>query len=284
MLENHNVAIRKISAVSKYCKVVLADDWIYPDCLEKMVAVAEQYPSAGIVSSYQLHGREVRSAGLPYTQRLVTGRDACRNFLLDELILFGTQNSVLYRSDLVRSRDPFYVESDMCADFEACLALLQRSDLGFVHQVLTFSRIRSVSGGAISWDMGANFVSLMDMLVTYGPSCLTAGEFQNCLTYQLAHYYQFLGRRFWVERSRAFWRYHKTALSKSGAGLSATRLVAAAIIQLISAATDLKQTKERVKRIFELKKIRSAEMRCVVAGYGGRSPKTEGPDSFSSFS
>ena len=47
MLANHNVAVRQISPVSKYCKVVLADDWIFPECLERMVTVGEAYPSAG---------------------------------------------------------------------------------------------------------------------------------------------------------------------------------------------------------------------------------------------
>src|SRR5215831_19118689 len=124
VIPNHNVALRQISPESKYCKVVFGDDWIFPDCLEKMVAIGEQYPSVGIVSSYQLHGDKVLSTGLPYNKKVVTGREACREFFLHELVLFGTQNSVLYRSDFVRKRQPFYVEGDMCADFEVCFALL----------------------------------------------------------------------------------------------------------------------------------------------------------------
>src|SRR5512146_3249684 len=34
---NHNNAFREISPDSKYCKVVAADDWIFPECLERMV-------------------------------------------------------------------------------------------------------------------------------------------------------------------------------------------------------------------------------------------------------
>ena len=30
---NHNLALRQISARSKYCKIVFADDWIFPRCL-----------------------------------------------------------------------------------------------------------------------------------------------------------------------------------------------------------------------------------------------------------
>ena len=48
---NCNRAVRQISPHSKYCKVVLGDDWIYPECLASMVAVAEKYPSVGLVSA-----------------------------------------------------------------------------------------------------------------------------------------------------------------------------------------------------------------------------------------
>jgi hypothetical protein len=37
---------------SRYCKIVPADDWLYPECLERMVAVANANPAVGVVSSY----------------------------------------------------------------------------------------------------------------------------------------------------------------------------------------------------------------------------------------
>src|SRR4051812_41097887 len=36
-VENYNHALRQISPESKYCKMVQADDWIFPRCLEEMV-------------------------------------------------------------------------------------------------------------------------------------------------------------------------------------------------------------------------------------------------------
>lgn len=269
MLANHNVAIRQISPSSKYCKVVLADDWIFPECLEKMVAVGEAYPSAGIVSSYQLHGQQVRSTGLPYEQRLVSGRDVCRQFLLQTLTLFGTQNSVLYRADLVRSRNPFYVESDMCADFEVCLALLQMSDLGFVHQVLTFSRPRAQSMGAVTFDIGANFGSMLGMLFTYGKSCLDRNEFNECRELYLSQYYEFLGRRLFVERDSSFWSYHRRTLADLGISFSRARLARATLGELVNLLLDPKSTLERITRLFSLRKIRSGQMRRVVPGFKG---------------
>src|ERR1700691_5462259 len=40
VIPNHNTALRQISPDCKYCKFVFGDDWIFPGCVEQMVAVA----------------------------------------------------------------------------------------------------------------------------------------------------------------------------------------------------------------------------------------------------
>src|SRR5438552_9912488 len=152
-LENHNAALRYISPTSKYCKVVFGDDWIFPECLEKMVALAEAHPSVGLVGAYGLEGDRIICAGLPYTSPVVDGREICRRHLLDKLYLFGSANSVLYRADLLRRDERFYNEANIHADTEACFALLVASDFGFVHQVLAFTRVRAGSETARSLDL-----------------------------------------------------------------------------------------------------------------------------------
>ncbi len=264
MLANHNVAVRQLSPVSKYCKMVLADDWIFPECLEQMVAVAETYPSVGVVSAYQRYGEQVRITGLPLEQTFVTGEEACREFLMGKLLLFGSQTSVLYRADLVRSRDPFFVETDAFADFESCFWLLKASDLGFVHAILTFSRPRAESTGAISADLGAHFESMLGLLFTYGQDCLSSSEFNGCLERQMSQYYSFLGRRLLVEHDRDFWSYHKKTLASFGLGLDRARLARTAAAEMFASVLNPKSTIERVKRLFTLKKIRNRQARRVV--------------------
>jgi glycosyltransferase involved in cell wall biosynthesis len=264
MIANHNLAVRQISPASKYCKVVLGDDWIFPECLERMVAVGEAHPSVGVVTAYQLYGQQVRLAGLPYAEKLVGGREACRWFLLDKLPLFGSPSSALYRADLVRSRNPFYVETDMYADFEACFALLSTSDLGFVHQVLTFSRPQEASFGAISADIGAHFGSVLGMLFAYGGECLTHEEFEVCLDLRVSQYYQFLGRRLWVERDRDFWSYHKKTFAKMAIRFDRTRLAKAALGELCASVLEVKSSVESFKRFLSLRTIRNWQTRRVV--------------------
>ena len=264
MLANHNLAIRQISPESQYCKMVLADDWIFPRCLERMVAVAEEYPSVGVVSAYEQCGEEIRIKGLPEATRLVSGKEASRQFLMDKLLLFGSQNSVLYRADLVRTRDPFYVETELFADFESCFWLLQRSDLGFVHEIVTFSRRRPASIGAVSADMGVQHGSALGLLFTYGRECLTEEEFSECFERELARYYKFLGRRLLVERSREFWVYHEETLDRLGIGFSRPRVAAAAVGQLFASFLDPKSTLQSITRLFKLQQIRDRQARRVV--------------------
>jgi glycosyltransferase involved in cell wall biosynthesis len=158
---NHNEALRQISPDSKYCKVVFADDWIFPECLERMVALAEENPSVGIVGAYVLEGTHITCEGLPHPSVCVSGQEICRQTFLERLHVFGSANSLLYRSDLVRSRDPFFDETDIHADTDTCFALLQLADLGFVHQVLTFTRVRPESLTAVAKDFQTNFPSML---------------------------------------------------------------------------------------------------------------------------
>ncbi len=268
-LANHNVAVRQISPAAKYCKVVLGDDWIFPECLEKMAAVAEEYPSIGVVSAYQQGDQHSGHTGLPSGQRLMHGREASRGYLLDELFVAAMPTAVLYRADLVRNRDPFYVETDMYADLEACLALFRASDLGFVHQVLTFRRDRWASIGPVAADIGTRFGSSIGMLFTYGREYLTSAEFEDCLDRLLCRYYRFLGRRAWVERDREFWSYHRRAFGKLGIGFSRARLAKAAVGQLCGSMLQPKGTVESVRRLLSLRSIRNRQMRRVVLDVSG---------------
>jgi glycosyltransferase involved in cell wall biosynthesis len=268
MLANHNRAIRQISPDSKYCKVALADDWIFPECLEKMVTVAETHPTVGIVSSHQLHGQQMRATELSPNDTVIDGRELRRRFLLYNLVLFDTQNSVLYRADLVRNRDPFYLETETCcADWEACLALLRESDFGFVHQVLTFSRPRAQSIGAIAWDLGANFGSQLGFLFAYGRECLTPREFEACVDRTVSEYCTFLGRRVFVEFSRAFWSYHKQTFASLGMDFSLARIAVEALKHWGNRVLNPKSTLESVARYFALRKIRNHGMRAVVSTF-----------------
>src|SRR5215510_13202262 len=37
VIQNYNNAVRQTSAESAYCKILAADDWLFPECLQRMV-------------------------------------------------------------------------------------------------------------------------------------------------------------------------------------------------------------------------------------------------------
>lgn len=183
VIQSWNRTIRQISPESSYCKTVHSDDWLFPECLERMVAVAERHPSVGIVGAYRLDEDVVNLVGLPPRREVFAGREICRAQLLGVPYgyLFGSPSSTLIRCDLIRKRDPFYNEANIHADPEACYDLLRESDFGFVHQVLTYTRRHNETVSTFTRRVGSYMPSQISVLLRYGPVYLTPDELDRRL-------------------------------------------------------------------------------------------------------
>ena len=224
-LANFNAALRQIPASSKYCKIILADDWMFPECLERMVKLMEAHPSVGIVGAYGLEGQWILWEGLPYPSDVISGREICRQRLLGGPYVFGSPSSVLFRADWVRNRDPFYNESNLQADSEVCFELLKNCDFGFVHQVLTFSRDhRPEARLEASRDLNTAAAGMLHELICFGPHYLSPEEYQACLKATLAKYYDFLSTSVFLGRDKKFWEYHRMKMKQEGVEFRYSRL------------------------------------------------------------
>jgi glycosyltransferase involved in cell wall biosynthesis len=191
LAENANRALREMSPSAKYCKVLHADDWLFPECLERMVELAESYPNVGVVSAYRLEEANVTLQGIPYGTSVVRGRDVARSQLLGGPYpyLFGSPTSVLIRSDLIRNREPFYnVENRFQHDQEALYDVLRESDFGFIHQVLTFTRRPDTAGTAYWTGVGAGLPGQIDLFFKFGPVYLDKAEYQRRLAVLMVEY------------------------------------------------------------------------------------------------
>jgi glycosyltransferase involved in cell wall biosynthesis len=253
IIENHNRAFRLISRQSKYCKQVSADDWIFPECLTRMVEVAEANPSVGIVGSYQLSGTgtdgrnwRVRWDELPYPSVVTPGREVSRSQLLGGPYVFGSPTSLLYRSDLVRAQEDFFPNTTPHADTSACYKCLQQSDFGFVHQVLSYERIHLQSATAECRDLDSYYSSRLSDLIEYGPSYVTPEELSKRQDVILGTYYAFLARSVFHSRGKAFWQYHKERLRDCGHQLSTMRLAKYTCTQLLNLLLNPKSTTEKI--------------------------------------
>jgi glycosyltransferase involved in cell wall biosynthesis len=189
--ENHNRAFRAASADSEFCKVVQADDWLFPECLERMIRVAEQVDTIAIVGAYRLWEQKVDQAGLPYWKTVLSGREILRQSLLGRLWVTGAPTAVLYRSRFVRECDPFYPQTFEHADTEAAYRLLSKHDFGFVHQVLTFARRQT--GARMEWasHMNTYVPENTRFLLRYGPEVLEPAEYRQQLRLELRRYISF---------------------------------------------------------------------------------------------
>jgi glycosyltransferase involved in cell wall biosynthesis len=246
-LPNHNAALQQISPSSKYCKIVFADDWVFPECLERMVALAEEYPSVGIVGAYVLEGRNIICTGLPYPSSFVNGREICRRHLLEGLYVFGSPNAVLYRSSLVRCRNQFFNEANVHADTEVCFSLLKDSDFGFVHQVLTFTRVRPGSRTAASDEMQTCYAGMLQILLTAGREYLSHAELEKLLRKHLSEYYKFLGKSFLFHRNKTI-DYHRKKLTEAGIGFSWGRVLLGALQTLAGLGLNPKGVIEKLSK------------------------------------
>lgn len=235
MLKNHNRALRQISPASKYCKVVHADDLLFPECLERMVSLAEVFPTAGVIGSYCLWGNRVVSDGLPYSENFLSGKDICRLTLLDKIFVFWSPSSILILSDLIRNRDCFYNEKYLHADLEACYEILQKSDFAFVHQVLTFIRRHDESvTNKVAAPYNRIILSNLDLFTRYGPIYLSPDEYKSHLKVKFRQYYHFLAHNLFNLREKEFWKYHKETLKDLGYFFSLSKLARASVSELMS--------------------------------------------------
>lgn len=239
VLPNWNRSLREVSTESRYCKIVHADDWLFPECIERMVSLAEEHPRVGIVGSYRLEEDRVTLDGLPPTVRVIPGRELARSTLLGGPYpyLFGAPTQTLLRSDLVRGRDPFYDEEHLQSDTGACYELLGESDFGFVHQVLTFTRRHNETVTASVRSKTTYHPGQLWLHLKYGPLYLTSEEYERRLALWLARYGWSLVRRAPRVRDPAFREYHLEVLNMlrrqvalgqvtRGAALQARRMLA----------------------------------------------------------
>jgi len=252
MIANHNHALSTMSPASKYCKVMSADDVIFPEFLMKMVQLAEAHPSVGIVGSYQLTGGGdgwgVRCTGLPYWRTVVSGREISRLYLLNGLNVFGAPTAHLYRGDLVRSSDAFFPNARWEADISACIKHLQDSDFGFVHQILSYERRHIEQMTTTARSLDAYVSSQLSDVLEYGPCYLTEQELGKRVNELLDEYYRYLAIAVVNGRNLKYWRWQKARLDDLGVRLSIGRLGLAVCKKVADLLFNPKDTVNKLRR------------------------------------
>lgn len=255
VIENHNIAFRLMSEVAKYCKVVSADDFLFPGCIQEMVTVAENNPSVGIVGSYQLSGSNIRWQGFQYPTVVFPGREVGRQVFLTtkpEFPGFGTPTSTIYRAELVKETAEFYPNSSPHADTSACFKSLQKWDYGFVYQVLSYERRHDRTQSSKSAEMNRYSSATLNDLTEYGAWYLNKDELKDCIDRAMREYHRFLAVNYIIGfRGTEFWNYHNARLKELGYPLSRFTLLKAAVVKVLQEIVNPEQAIRKVwKRVF----------------------------------
>ena len=231
-IQNWNRSLANFSGASKYIKFVHADDWLFPQCIARMVELAEQNEDVGIVSAYRLEENRVSLDKLPTNAPLnpgsenftMDGRSVARAILFEHAYVLGSPTSMLFRSRLVRGIDSFFSTAYLHADKEAFLRLLQECDFGFIRQVLTFTRRHNESVTSLMSTLDSRRQENLLLLKKYGPVFLSDSEFPIAEKRELKGYYQFLARNVGTGKGSDFWESHRDILAKAGNPLRRMRL------------------------------------------------------------
>jgi len=233
VIENHNIAFRLMSPAATYCKPVSADDFVFPDCIARMVDLAECHPSVGIVGCYQLSGDRILWQGFEYPRAVMPGRELGRRIFRssDPTLGFGSPTSLMYRADLVRATHEFFPNPSPHADTSACFASLRQSDFGFVYQVLAYERVHAQTVSSASKALDRYTSASLNDLIDYGPDYLPREELDRRIATTLQAYRRSLAVNFVVGlRGKDYWQYHEGRLKELGFTLTRSQLIGTALI------------------------------------------------------
>jgi glycosyltransferase involved in cell wall biosynthesis len=274
VIENHNIAFRLISPESSYCKVVSADDYLFPECIEKLVDMAEREPRVAIVGSYAINDLGVHRIGLPPDKSVWDGSEFCRLYFLGDIEPVGAPSSLLYRSALIRAHDPFYPGTLPNADVAACLACLRDGDFGLVHQILSYERIHAEALSTGVRELNGFLIDRIQFLREYGSLYLGRDAIERRERELLRELYSCLATAALHRRGKAFWNYQCERLRAVGYPIGSVRLMGAVCLKLADLIFNPKQTLEKAFR----RRRPAWTSRVGAAGQIGHSAPTNGSD------
>jgi glycosyltransferase involved in cell wall biosynthesis len=276
VIENHNIAFGLIPPMAKYCKVVSADDFLFPECISRLVECAEANPSAALIGSYQLSGEHIRWQGFNYPKTLISGLELCRQMFLgeDKNFGFGTPTSLLYRADLVRASNAFYPNASPHADTSACFSSLRTANFGFVYQILSYERTHQSTQSFWSAQINRYASARLNDLMEYGPLYLSSKEQQQQIKRALNDYHRFLAINWMIgSRNKDFWNYHETRLRELGYPLRPFALLKAATLSVLRETLNPEQA---IRKLWT--RLSSRPRSAIAQATASSAPDRKGPN------
>ncbi len=162
VIQNFNKCVEHIAPGSTWLKYALADDIMFPYCIQEMLRVGEKDPRIGIVSAYRIYDHYLAYLGLPMDQQIFDGADILKNQIVHKFhVCSGSPNSLMYRRQVFDELGGFRNDY-LHADTDLAYRLLDRYKLGFVHDVLTWTGQHEGRVEVASIKAGRNITEYLD--------------------------------------------------------------------------------------------------------------------------
>ena len=266
-IQNWNSGLSRISPHSKYCKILHADDWLYPECIEKMVGLAEKNPRVGIVGSYRIDENQVNLDGLDPGISVVSGREICRMYLLGQMFVFGSPSTLLFTSEIIRANNPFYDEQEIHADTYLCLRILESYDFGFIHQVLSYTRRHNESTSSFVNKYDTRIIERITTLHNYGKIYLNQDELKKRQKELSNRYHRFLAKKTFECKEVSYWQYHINELRKINFSINWLKVLLCIVYQMTLPVETYPHLLKGLKKIIsgDKNKIKKGELSKVCS-------------------
>jgi len=160
MVQNWNFCLEH--AKGKYIKFLHQDDVLEPDCIEKMVALAEQdneiglvFSPRGIIASNEAQNDPICQADIQHSKNLYTAWQNLQsiqdgqtlllapNIIENPINKIGEPTTVLIRKEVFDNIGFFDTELCQLVDVEMWFRIMSQYKIGFVDQILSHWRIHS---------------------------------------------------------------------------------------------------------------------------------------------
>lgn len=230
--ENYNRAVNCGASAAEYVKIVEADNQLWPECVERMVALAESDPKIGLVGCYWFHGEGFRGDGLPPSSGILDGNEIRREHLLTDVYYLGTPTTLLFRAAALLSLTPCFRPGLFFDDVDLCFRVLRDWKFGFLHQVLAF--VRDDNNGLFNAFAEFDYIPAYRYLLaaTYSREMFDSGQAEAIIERRKAAYYRQLG--YWLVhgRPKQYWEFHQKAGRLMGHELSYAELIRWATVEI----------------------------------------------------
>jgi glycosyltransferase involved in cell wall biosynthesis len=258
-VDNYNFSLRQISEASAYCKIVQADDWLFADCLSRMVELAEAQRSVGYVTSYFLEGTAISGGPLPPDETVHCGRDAATRDLRSGTALLASPTTVMYRASIVRACEEFFDTRCLHEDTDALFRILERWDLGFVHALLSFCRADNESITGAVRPHGPYELDRFLRSRLYADRFLGEIEGESVRARAERDYLEYLAARLLGGAGTDFWAYHRRGWRTVDYRLPAARFAVAVLWELADTIGNPKRTAGRLLARWKPRSVRATE-------------------------